>query len=108
MKFGSNLTNPFLQVAMSASEATIWHACEAKEGLEICAEMGQFADGRDLVKVTLFSGDRMASFSMLLRKYFDRGALWRVARRAWEVRGAREGQRRPLHFSPGRCAAAMN
>jgi len=83
MEFGVTLTNPLLQVAVGAGEATIRHACGGDERLSIWAEAEQYADGRDAIMVWVRDGDSVARFSMLLRNYFDRRVLWRVARRGW-------------------------
>jgi hypothetical protein len=109
MEFGTTITNPLLQVAVSAGEATIRHACGCEADLSIATEMLQFADGRDAIQVTLRAPGAATSFTMLLRNYFDRPVLWRVARRAWNRRlTCDETQPRHLLFGPAMCAAGMN
>jgi hypothetical protein len=109
MDFGSTITNPLLQVAVSAGEATIRHACGSAERLALAVEMTQFADGRDGIQVTMRTSEAVAAFTMLLRNYFDRPVLWRVARRAWNHRlKCDETQERVLLFPPAACVAGMN
>jgi hypothetical protein len=46
---------------------------------------------------------------MLLRNYFDRSVLWRVARRSFLHRIPNDQPcDRVLEFLPGACVAAMN
>jgi hypothetical protein len=45
--------------------------------------MDQFVDGREGVRVTLKAPGSLGGFFILLRKYFDREALARVAEHAW-------------------------
>ena len=86
MEFGSSINNPLLQAAVSVGENTIRHACDPIRKLHIHVEMEQFPDGRDAIRVTLRSHDAFGGFCMLLRKYFDRHVLLRVARHAWQRR----------------------
>jgi hypothetical protein len=109
MEFGATITNPLLQVAVSAGEATIRRACGGEAGLSISVEMEQYADGRDAILVWVKSGDSVARFSMLLRNYFDQKVLSRVARRGWQQRvRCDETQERELAVSGMACAAGMN
>jgi hypothetical protein len=109
MEFGSTITNPLLQIAVTAGEATIRHACGSPAGLNLESNTVQFADGRDAIQVTLRAPDAVATFTMLLRNYFDRAVLWRVARRAWNHR--LQGQpplERTLLFPAAALIPAMN
>ena len=90
MEFGETLRHPLLQVAVGVGEATIRDACAAVPGsggrLEIEADLDAFPDGREGVRVTVRGAEARGGFMMLLRNYFDREALWRVAREAWRRR----------------------
>jgi hypothetical protein len=86
MEYGSNISNPLLQTAVSVGESTIRHACDLCSTLTIHVEMEQAPDGRDSVKVTLRSHDAFTGFRMPFRKYFDHSTLRRVARHAWQRR----------------------
>jgi hypothetical protein len=108
MDFGSTLTNPLLQLAVNAGEPVIYRACDAPPDLQIHAGMSRYADGRDAIQITLRTSDRVATFSMLLQKFFEREVLDRVTRRAWQLRTAAESQRRSLNLDSARRAAAMN
>jgi hypothetical protein len=83
MEFGTSISHPLLRVVVGVGEATIRQACGRAPGLEIHVEMDQFQDGREGLRVTLRAPGALTGFSMLLRKYFDRDALWRVAQHAW-------------------------
>ena len=86
MEFGENVSSPLLQTAMTVGEATIRQACGSSGSLSIHVELDQTPEGRDAVRVTLRSNEAFSGFRMILRTYFDRSALWRVARHAWQRR----------------------
>jgi len=103
MEFGETLRHPLLQVVLGVGEATIREACATVPGsgggLEIWAELGAFPDGREAVRVTVCGAEARGRFMMLLRNYFNREALWRVAREAWrrrEIGGEGRGGERTL------------
>lgn len=112
MCFDQTLTNPLLQIAVGIGEATIRHACDGGDGVRIWVSLGQFPDGRDAIHVRLERaggggrGVAHARFQMVLRNYFDKAVLWRVARRAYlrlaggaedgVGRGPAGGTRRPF------------
>ena len=106
MEFGPSLNNPLLQAAVSVGETTIRHACDPARTLHIHVEMDQFPDGGDAIRVTLRSPDAFGGFCMLLRNYFDRRVLSRVARHAWKRR-IPCGSPSP-RFRPATTPAALN
>jgi hypothetical protein len=109
MEFGPTIDNPLLQIAITAGEATIRHACGSPEGLSIESDTLQFPDGRDAIQITLHAPGAVATFTMLLRNYFDRLVLWRVARHAWNHRlQCDPALQRPLTFAPALAIPAMN
>jgi hypothetical protein len=109
MDFGPSITNPLLQIAITAGEATIRHACGESAQLSLSCDTVLFPDGRDAIQVTLRTPDAVATFTMILRNYFDRAVLWRVARRAWNHRLHCDPTcHRPLIFDPAMAVAAMN
>ena len=87
MIFGNTINNGLLQVAVSSGEATIRHACGGT-ATDIHAELDQFGDGRDAIHIYVRGADWDTEFTLLLRNYFIRPVLWRVARRAWQKRAA--------------------
>ena len=83
MEFGDGIRHPLLQTAIGVGEATIRQACGREPKLEILVDLERFKDGREAFRIILRGPESAAGFFMLMRNYFDSGALRRAAENAW-------------------------
>ena len=91
MEFGDGIRHPLLQTAIGVGEATIRQACGREPNLEIVVDLARFEDGREAFRIILRGPESAAGFFLLMRNYFDSGALRRAAENAW-LRRVRSGE----------------